>query len=247
VECEAAWSALESERPVDAALLERAGRHVERCRACQARLDAGALPPGSLERHRAPAALAARIGAALDGAGRGAAVAERRGLWRRLAAPAAAFLVGVVLAGAYATRLAAPDAEARLIEEAVSAHVRVRLAGQPMQVASSDRHTVKPWFAGRLDLSPPVQDLTAEGFPLQGARVDYLARRPAAALVYRHRQHSIDLFVLPVSGASTRSPTAQAERGFNTLTWTAGDFRFVAVSDLNAQDLAQFQALLARP
>ena len=246
MDCEAAWTALESERAVDAALLERAGRHLEHCADCLARLERGALPTGTLERHRAPAALAARVGAMLEGAARGAASTDRRGLWRRLGGLAASFLVGAVLAGAYATRIAQLGDEARVVEEAISEHVRVRMAGQAMQVASSDRHVVKPWFSGRLDLSPPLRDLAADGFPLQGARVDYLDRRPVAALVYRIRQHSIDLFVLPATPGAAQPPAAHAERGFNTLTWTADGFRFVAVSDVNAQDLARFQALLAR-
>jgi len=246
VECESAWAALETERPIDAAQIERAGRHIERCRDCQARLERAALAPGDLDRHRAPAALAARVGAALDGASQGAAIVQRRQLGRRLGALAAAFLIGALLAGAYATRLAGPDAELQLVEEAVSEHVRVRLSGQPVQVASADRHTVKPWFAGRIDFSPPVRELAAEGFSLEGARIDYLDRRPVAALVYRHRQHAIDLFVLPAPAEAARAPVAQAERGYNTLAWTTGGFRFVAVSDVNARDLARFQALLSR-
>jgi len=246
MDCNQAWALIDSERPVDAAALERAGRHIERCQECRARLDRDALSPGSLERHRAPPALAARIGAALDGAARAAPLVERRTAARRLAALAASFLIGAVLAGAYATRIAVPDPELRLAEEAISDHVRARLAERPMQVASSDQHTVKPWFAGRLDLSPPVKDLARDGFPLEGARIDYLARRPVAALVYRHRQHGIDLFVRPADGVADRSPVASSDRGYNVLMWTAGGFGYVAVSDVNAADLARFQALVGR-
>src|SRR5262245_27193371 len=135
MECSGAWVALE--RPVDAALLERAGRHVERCAACQARLERDAMPAGMAERFRAPPELAARIGAGLDGAARAAVVAARRGFARRLAALAAAFLIGAVLAGGYATRLAQPGEE--LAAHAVSAHIGAQLAGRRLQVASSDQ------------------------------------------------------------------------------------------------------------
>src|SRR5438128_1404055 len=129
MDCSDAWAAIESDGPVDAQLLERAGRHLERCEHCRARLDHDALPAGQLERFGAPPELVARIGAALDGAARVAPAIERRGMLRRIAAMAATFLLGAVLAGAYTTRLAQPDPAERLAEEAISDHVRARLTG----------------------------------------------------------------------------------------------------------------------
>ena len=246
MECNDAWAAIESETPVDAQLLERAGRHLERCDACRAKLDSDAVSAGQLERFRAPPELVARIGAALDGAARVAPAIERRGMLRRIAALAAAFLIGAVLAGTYATRMVRPDPSERLVEEAISDHVRARLTGGAMQVASSDQHTVKPWFTGKLDLSPPVKDLGAEGFPLVGGRLDYLGWRPVAALVYHRRQHAIDLFVRPADGAPDAAPQLHSERGYNVVNWTAGGFGFIAVSDVSADDLLQFQRLTAR-
>jgi anti-sigma factor RsiW len=244
VDCSAAWSLLESERPIDAGALDRANRHLEGCAACQARLAREALAPGQVERFCAPPTLAARVGAALDGADRAAPLVERRTAWRRLAALAAAFLVGAVLAAGYATRLTRPEPGDRLAEQAVSGHIGAQLAGRAVQIASSDQHTVKPWFAGRLDLSPPVRDLAGEGFPLVGARLDYLARRPAAVLVYRHRLHGIDLFVQPASGLGPPAG-ARSDRGYNVLSWSSGGFDFLAVSDLNTADLGRFRDLIA--
>jgi anti-sigma factor RsiW len=165
---------------------------------------------------------------------------------RRIAAMAATFLLGAVLAGAYTTRLAQPDPAERLAEEAISDHVRARLTGGAMQVASSDQHTVKPWFTGKLDLSPPVKDLVADGFPLQGGRLDYLGQRPVAALVYQRRKHAIDLFVRPASGVADQAPTLRSDRGYNVVSWISGGFGFIAVSDVAAEDLLQFQKLAAR-
>jgi anti-sigma factor RsiW len=243
VDCNAAWTVLESDRPVDTAALERASRHVEHCPACRARIERDALPAGKLERFRAPPELAVRIDAALDGVAHGAAVAERRTAWRRVAALAASFLIGAVLAGGYAMRLQGPDTQRDLVAQAVSAHIGAQMGDRLTQVASADQHTVKPWFAGRLDMSPPVRDLSAHGFVLQGARLDYLDRRPTAVVVYQHRKHAIDVFARPAVEAAALA--VRADRGYNTVSWAADGFAFIAVSDLNTSDLARFQAVQA--
>jgi anti-sigma factor RsiW len=127
-------------------------------------------------------------------------------------------------------------------EEFLSAHQRA-LIGRSVDVVSSDQHTVKPWFNGRLPFSPPVTDLRAEGFPLEGGRVDYAGERPIAALVYSRRLHRIDVFVSPSAGR--KAPPAHFERdGFNELSWEKDHFLFTAVSDLNAAELAAFADLL---
>jgi anti-sigma factor RsiW len=244
MDCNAAWAAFESDRPVEAGLLERAGRHVEHCTACQAKLDRNALPAGTLERHRAPSGLAARVGAALDGVSRGAAVAERKTAWRRFGALAASLLIGAVLGAGVATRLQGPGAQHDVIEQAVSGHVGAQLGNRLTQVASSEQHTVRPWFAGRIDLAPPVRDLSADGFVLQGGRLDYLERRPVAVVVYLLRKHNIDVFVRPTTDTD-RAARVSSDRGYNTVSWTSGGFAFVAVSDLNAKDLTRFQASYA--
>jgi anti-sigma factor RsiW len=122
----------------------------------------------------------------------------------------------------------------------VSNHVRSLMADHLFDVESSDRHTVKPWFLGRLDFSPPVTDLNAVGFPLVGGRLDYMRGRPAAALVYRRQKHTINVFVSPERDDASASGVRLAVRGFNVRHWVHGGMSFWAVSDLNDAELTEF-------
>ncbi|MFL6653745.1 MAG: anti-sigma factor family protein [Sulfurifustis sp.] len=140
--------------------------------------------------------------------------------------------------------LAMPSAEDGLVDEIVSGHIRSQLSTHLRDVESSDRHTVKPWFNGRLDFSPPVYDLATEGFPLTGGRVDYVNRRPVAALVYRSGGHTINLFVLPVDeSAKEREPRASVRQGYSVVHWVRHGMAFWAVSDTDAVDLGKFGRL----
>jgi mycothiol system anti-sigma-R factor len=132
-----------------------------------------------------------------------------------------------------------------LAREAVSAHVRATLSDRLVQVASSDRHTVKPWMSSRLDYSPPVRDLAGDGFPLVGGRLDYIDGRPVATLVYRYREHVIDVFVRPLPA---RPPPADeaAVRGFNLAHATGAAMDWLAVSDVSADVLRSFVDQLSR-
>jgi anti-sigma factor RsiW len=159
---------------------------------------------------------------------------------------AASLLLAVSLGGATMIwrSLRANDAvqlEASIAGETVSAHVRSMMAAHLLDVPSSDQHTVKPWFLGKLDYAPPVEDLASAGFPLAGGRLDYIAGRPVAALVYQRRQHTINLFVWPAPMPhQTGTNGAQSIRGFQVRHWSGKGMAFWAVSDLNETDLTEF-------
>jgi anti-sigma factor RsiW len=125
-------------------------------------------------------------------------------------------------------------------QEIVSSHVRSLIGAHLLDVPSTEQHTVKPWFNGKLDYAPDVKDLAAAGFPLIGGRVDYIDRRPVAALVYKRREHVINLFVWPSS-----SPLAApaAANGFNLVAWDKAGMNYCAISDLNQDELRQFAGL----
>jgi anti-sigma factor RsiW len=152
-------------------------------------------------------------------------------------------------AGAAATALAASgvfvavlrtDDQRQILNEAVSAHLRSLQGDHLIDVQSSDQHTVKPWFNGRVDVAPPVVDLTAQGFTLLGGRLDYIAAKPVAAIVYRRRIHVINLFVSPEPGAAKRTATTAMIHGFNVRNWSENGIGLWAVSDINAEELAEF-------
>jgi anti-sigma factor RsiW len=126
----------------------------------------------------------------------------------------------------------------------IATHIRSLLPGHLTDVPSSDQHTVKPWFAGRVDFSPPVTDFADRAFPLVGGRVDYVGGRTVAVAVYRRRQHVINLFMWPSSDG--RPPAGTSARGYNIVHWSEHDIAFWLVSDLNANELRQFAELVRK-
>jgi anti-sigma factor RsiW len=132
----------------------------------------------------------------------------------------------------------------RLEQDVLAAHMRSLLQDSPIQVASSDSHTVKPWFAGRIDFAPDVKDLSAEGFPLIGGRLDYVSGRRVVAVVYKRRLHTVNVFMWPSTSPGDAAPRLVSRNGYNLITWSRGGTSFWAVSDLSAGDLSQLQGLL---
>lgn len=162
--------------------------------------------------------------------------------WRGLAM-AASLLLAVALSSGITAYVVAPSPAEPIVQEVVADHVRSLMAEHLTDVASSDQHTVKPWFHGRLDYAPPVDDTAAKGFPLIGGRLDYVDHRPVAALVYHRDKHPINLFVFPSDGPAGISRPIE-RNGFNILHWTEGGMTFWAVSDLNAAELEDFARLI---
>jgi anti-sigma factor RsiW len=132
----------------------------------------------------------------------------------------------------------------RLIDELVSGHVRSLMVEHLTDVASSDKHTVKPWFDGKLDFSPAVVDLADHGFPLLGGRLEYLQDRPVAALVYGRHKHFINLFVWPTATSSATEERTLSRHGFTVIHWFASGMTYWAVSDLNPAELGEFAGLV---
>jgi anti-sigma factor RsiW len=163
--------------------------------------------------------------------------------WRWLV-PAGVFAVLVIAVLGVAGIFSRQSPDDLLAQEVVSSHVRSLMADHLTDVPSSDQHTVKPWFDGKLDFSPTVKDLTQQGFKLTGGRLDYIGNRPVAALVYQRRQHPINLFVWPATAAPAVNQKALERQGYNVIRWSNGGMTYWAVSDLNLAELQQFADLL---
>jgi anti-sigma factor RsiW len=149
-----------------------------------------------------------------------------------------------VLAWGLGRAWVAPAADDRLAAVVLDAHVRALLTDHLTDVLSSDHHTVKPWFAGKLDFSPTVDDLASQGYALAGGRLDYLDGRPVAALVYQHQRHIINLFSWPAPQAGDTPAAIEVRQGYNQIHWMQGGMTYWAVSDLNVDELQAFVQLV---
>ena len=158
--------------------------------------------------------------------------------WQALAA---AVILAAAITGGTTWFLLRPNPAEASAELAVASHVRAMMAPQPIDVSSSDRHTVKPWFSGRIPQAPRVVDLTDKGFPLVGGRIDVIGTRPVPTLVYRHRQHLISLIAAPIASGAP-SDARRTIAGYNVLSWRDDNTAYWAVSDLGPADLEAFAA-----
>jgi len=218
--------------------------HLDACPACaDAALTHAArrgLTREKLRRFTAPPDLEAQIRAALPASAQSpkpASTASRPGLRWLLPLAACMALAGLGGYQAGVSRTRASDS----IESLTSGHIRAMMTGHSVDVASTSQHTVKPWFAGKIDFTPPVPDLSADGFPLIGGRLDQLDGATAAVLVYQCRKHVIDLYVSPSSAKIPSGETTR--RGFNIVAWVEGENQYAAVSDLALDELKEFRRL----
>jgi anti-sigma factor (TIGR02949 family) len=226
-------------------------KHLRACPSCAAKHDAllalRAQVRAEAPRYPAPPGLRARVQATLDAMQPRPSVRSRSidDRWRWLSGGALAGCAATALAWFIGTAVFDCRANEDLAVEAVTTHVRATLGNQMIQVASSDQHTVKPWLSARLDYSPPVKDFAQDGFVLTGGRIDYLDRHPVATLVYRIRDHTIDVFVRP---QSARAPVSamRTVRGFNVAHATGSGMDWLAVSDVSDNVLSAFVDRLAR-
>ncbi|MGZ5837148.1 MAG: anti-sigma factor family protein [Xanthobacteraceae bacterium] len=212
--------------------------HIAGCPRCAAQLasyrEMSKIIAGADVRYKAPLELRRRIEASLP---QPKQAPSRRAVLR-------GFAMGSTVSAIAATGLVAiilrSDDEARIETEVVSAHLRSLQAGHLTDVLSTDQHTVKPWFNGKLDVAPPVIDLTTQGFTLIGGRLDYVDTRPIGAIVYRRRAHVINLFVAQTASAERRAAKIETIQGFNIRRWSERGLNYWAVSDLAADELAEF-------
>ena len=221
-------------------------RHLQSCSGCATALTADRALRDALAKaqlyERTPASLARAVQSQFAPPVTSAAHATMNWKWLALAA----MLLFAISSGLLAVNLWHPGgAGSNIAVAAVDAHLRSLQQGHLADVESTDQHTVKPWFDGRVDFAPKVVDFSAEGFPLLGGRLDVLAGRTVAALVYGRRKHIINVFVGPQS--PDRSSNGSGERqGYRWLAWQAGGFNYIAVTDTGLADLEELRALLAK-
>jgi anti-sigma factor RsiW len=227
-------------------------RHIEECPRCASEYAALRAMRTRLRdeafKFEAPAALKDKIRRAIPTAApsRSNGYQSRRGAsWvQRTSRFVVPMAIGAMLALVIAPRTFAPALDQHLANEVVASHVRSLMATHLMDVASTDQHTVKPWFNGKLDFSPPVTDFVKDGFPLVGGRLDYIDGRPVAALVYQHAKHVINVFMWPTTGTATSAERIETEHGYNVEQMTVAGMNCWVVSDLNPVELDKFAGLI---
>lgn len=213
--------------------------HLDKCPACRAKLSEVQMLSNAVSHvayHTAPEALARRVA---QMAGKAKAPARNSDLlrWFMPAFSSAALAFALML------YVAMPSAQDAVTDEIIASHVRSLMEQHLTDVVSTDQHTVKPWFAGRIDFSPPVKDFADKGFALAGGRLDYIQHQKAAALVYRHKKHVINVFIIPLQGRDMVSHAIDA-RGYHLIEWRENNMFFAAVSDMDEDGLKDLADLI---
>jgi len=234
---------------LDAWSAQQLTQHLAHCpdcaKACEQLLALRAAVSQHGMRHAAPAALQQRLHQALQEEPKESKASPRQRKWTRL--PWAWINFGVAcastaaLAVTLALYLSVPSDAERLDQEIMASHFRSLMPDHLADVASSDQHTVKPWFSGKLDFSPPVVDLAQAGFPLVGGRLDYIKERPVAALAYRRHQHVLNLYVWPDQAQRDAPPRLTAKQGYHLIRWSRSGMEYRLISDLNVPELMDFE------
>ena len=229
---------------LDAANAHEVARHIDTCAECRSSAERirsmRTALTGASPAFQAPARLRKDIRAALRREAR--AESDTSSRWLQFLFPATALallLIGFVL---FQNSGASRNA---IVDEVIANHVRSLLATHLVDVPSSDQHTVKPWFNGKIDFAPEVRDFSADGFPLVGGRLDYLDGKTVAALVYRRNQHPINVLIAPAPGKRDVPPSMLTRRGYNVVHWTRNEMNYWAVSDLNTEELAALASRLS--
>ena len=249
---------------LDALTSQKIEQHLRDCRKCEEAYEVETAMAHAISQavpyYKAPLELRERIQVSLREAigvstSRGAAgvgplpgrrpEAVRRGVffdmpWNWLAL-AAAIALAAIVASSFLPKVRQPGADQFLATELIASHVRSLMADHLTDVASSDQHTVKPWLDVKLDFAAPVVDLSSDGFPLIGGRLDYLDNHSVAALVYQRRKHFINLFIWPTTPLDGKEQKIVERDGYHLVHWADGDFTYWAVSDVSVGDLQTFQ------
>lgn len=226
-------------------------RHLEQCPECVTALESQESLRSSLQRaelyEKAPAELRQKVLSSLrPAAGPIPFVApRRRAAVAQWLAIAAVLLLLLYSGWRLFPGLGQKNDQTALAAQIVDAHLRSLEPGHLTDVISTDQHTVKPWFDGKLDFAPPVQDFAADGFPLTGGRLDVVGGRTVAALVYGRRKHFVNVFIWPSSNPDA-APSSGAQQGYHWITWQKNGMAYWAVSDTAAADLDELQRLLSR-
>ena len=219
-------------------------RHIKSCAGCTAKWDSLRSLQSKLQNsklvYRAPDSLRKKIKQMAGGEARETRRSDLKWIWRWLAAGATAFAVVTLL-----LRPVGISEHEQLMAEAVGSHVRSLMQSHLTDVASSDKHTVKPWFDGKLDFAPAVKDFAEQGYPLVGGRLDYLGGHDVAALVYRRNKHVINVFVWPAKGETVK-PDTEIRQGYVIINRDMNGMRYCIVSDLNEKELGDLVDMMGK-